>query len=69
MEESQKSTSYDVTFTDELLGIQDLRTVKASSEEEAKSLVKDEYENGRVEIENVEVAYELDESKFEELKE
>lgn len=61
-------TAYSVVFNDEWLGIEDFRTIRAESEEEARSTFEEEYaEEGRHEVVEVEEAYQLNKTKVDNL--
>lgn len=68
MTESNIVRAYNVEYRDQFLEVDDFRTVRASSEDEALEVFNEEYaEEDRHEVENVELAYELDQTKVEEL--
>lgn len=67
-EEDEITRAYNVQFNDEWLGIEDFKTIRAEDEETARQSFEEEYaEEGRHEIIDVEVAYDLDQSKVQDL--
>lgn len=69
MTESENVTrAYNVEYRNEFLEIDDFRTIIAEDEDTAREVFNDEYaEEDRHEIQNVELAYELDQDKVEQL--
>lgn len=69
MTESENVTrAYNVEYRNEFLEIDDFRTIIAEDEDTAREVFNDEYAEGdRHEIQNVELAYELDQDKVEQL--
>ena len=61
--------AYNVMYEDEFLGVEDYRTIRASDEDEALDIFDQEYvdDEDRYEIKEVEVAYELNQGKIEDL--
>lgn len=67
-EEDEIIRAYNVQFNDEWLGIEDFKTIRAADEEEARETFHEEYaEEDRHEITSVELAYELNRTKIQEL--
>lgn len=68
MTESNIVRAYNVRYTDEFLGVDDFRTIRADNEEDALQTFNEEYaEDDRHEVNEVELAYELDQGKIEDL--
>lgn len=68
MTESNIVRAYNVEYRDEFLELDDFRTIRASNEDEALEIFNREYaEEDRHQVESVELAYELDQAKVEEL--
>lgn len=67
-EDDEIIRAYNVQFNDEWLGIEDFKTIRAADEEAARESFEEEYaEDGRREITNVELAYELNRTKIQDL--
>ena len=69
MSEANIVRAYNVTYEDEFLGVEDFMTIRASDEDEALDIFDQEYvdDEDRYEIKEVEVAYELNQGKIEDL--
>ena len=67
-EDDEIIRAYNVQFNDKWLGIEDFRTIRATNEEAARESFREEYaEDGRYEITSVELAYELNRTKIQNL--
>ena len=67
-EEDEIIRAYNVQYNDEWLGIEDFKTIRATDEEEARETFHEEYgEEDRHDVTNVDLAYELNRTKIQEL--
>lgn len=59
--------AFHVSYYDHRLEVDDFQTIKAESEDDVRDIFNSNYEDDRYEVTSVEVAYELNKTKIEDL--